>query len=278
MQVRRADTANWHIEQSRPARLESARRISRAVSSSASSPERDRYPDIGGAQHLLALRNDAEERRGEALALQDVFDIEHLAAGAMSRRSSASVRALPPACTGSLEALMQSRLEVPDAQPGEASLHAVHDSCALADQILALTVRAPTICLLKCWGRDQAAMIRLTAEPTDEGALEKRSVEPIRLRPPVLARHGDARRMDDVGFEAACPQPPSQPEAVTAGLEREGDPSDRPASLHRLVPPPLDQLQAVPPGPDRASSAGGARRRAQSQQRASWTGSCRPRQ
>jgi hypothetical protein len=138
---------------------------------------------------------------------------------------------------------MQSRLEVPDAQPGEASLHAVHDSCALADQILALTVRAPTIFLLKCWDRDQAAMIRLTAEPTDEDALEKLSVEPIRLRPPVLARHGDARRMDDVGFEAACPQPPSQPEAVTAGLEREGDPSDRPASLHRLVPPPLDQLQ-----------------------------------
>ena len=59
-------------------------RISRAVSLSASSPERDRCP-------LLALRNDAEERRGEALALQDLFDIEHLAAGAMSRRSSASV-------------------------------------------------------------------------------------------------------------------------------------------------------------------------------------------
>jgi hypothetical protein len=55
-----------HIEQSRPARLESARRISRTVSSSASSPERDRCPDIGGAQHRLALRNDAEERRGEA--------------------------------------------------------------------------------------------------------------------------------------------------------------------------------------------------------------------
>ena len=89
MQVRLADTAKWHIEQSRPARLESARRISRAVSSSASSPERDRCPDIGGAQHLLALRNDAEGRRGEALALQDVFDIEHLAAGPRIVRRSA---------------------------------------------------------------------------------------------------------------------------------------------------------------------------------------------
>jgi hypothetical protein len=39
-------------------------------------------------------------------------------------------------------------------------------------------------------------MIRLTAKPADEDALEKLSVEPIRLRPPVLARYGGARRMD----------------------------------------------------------------------------------
>ena len=137
----------------------------------------------------------------------------------------------------------QSRLEVPDTQPGEATLHPVHDTRALADQVLALAVRALGILLLKRRDRDHAAMIRLAAKPADEDALEQLSVEPIRLRPPMLARHSYARRMDDVGFDAAHPQPPSQPEAVTAGLEREGDPCDRPACLYRLVPPPLDQLQ-----------------------------------
>src|SRR4051794_1744138 len=49
--------------------------------------------------------------------------------------------------------------------------------------------------------------------------------------------------MDDIGFDVAHSQPPGQPEAVPASLEREGDPCDRPADLYGLVPPPLDQLQ-----------------------------------
>ena len=64
------------------------------------------------------------------------------------------------------------------------------------------------------------AMIRLPAKPANEDALEQLSVEPIRLRPPMLARHSYARRMDDVRFDAVHPQPPSQPEAITAGLAR----------------------------------------------------------
>jgi hypothetical protein len=51
------------------------------------------------------------------------------------------------------------------------------------------------------------AMLRLTAQPANEGALQKFGVEPICLRPSVLARYGDACRMDDMGFDIACPQP-----------------------------------------------------------------------
>ena len=40
--------------------------------------ERDRRADIGGAQHVLALGNDAEQRRREDF--EDVVDAEHFAA------------------------------------------------------------------------------------------------------------------------------------------------------------------------------------------------------
>jgi hypothetical protein len=52
-------------------------------------------------------------------------------------------------------------------------------------------------------------MILLAAKPANEDALEQLSVESIRLRPPMFARHSHARRMDDVGFDAAHSQPPS---------------------------------------------------------------------
>ena len=68
-------------------------------------------------------------------------------------------------------------------------------------------------------------------------------IQPVGLRPPVLAGHGDARRMDDVRLNAARAQPPRQPESVAARLIGESDAPDRPARLHRLRPPALDQAQ-----------------------------------
>ena len=59
-------------------------------------------------------------------------------------------------------------------------------------------------------------------------------VEPIRLGPPVIARYSDARRMDYPSFDAASPQPASEPETVSTGLEGEGDPCDPSASPLRL--------------------------------------------
>src|SRR6476646_1470992 len=49
--------------------------------------------------------------------------------------------------------------------------------------------------------------------------------------------------MDDMRRDPASNEPARQPEAVAASLIGQRDPTDRPASTHRLVPPPLDQSQ-----------------------------------
>jgi hypothetical protein len=49
--------------------------------------------------------------------------------------------------------------------------------------------------------------------------------------------------MDDMRLDPASNKPARQPEAVAASLIGQHDPADRPASTHRLVPPPLDQSQ-----------------------------------
>jgi hypothetical protein len=45
------------------------------------------------------------------------------------------------------------------------------------------------------------------AQPAEKGPLQQRGVESIGLRPPMLARDGDAGRMDDMRLDAARPQP-----------------------------------------------------------------------
>ena len=86
-------------------------------------------------------------------------------------------------------------------------------------------------------------MIRLTAKPTDEDALEKLSVEPIRLRPPMLARHRHARRVDHMRLNAACFEPARQPEAVAAGLEGHGDARDLVSRPHSFIAPAIEQCK-----------------------------------
>ena len=103
-------------------------------------------------------------------------------------------------------------------------------------------------------------MVRLTAEPAQEGALEQLGVQAVRLGAPVLAGDGDARRVDDVGLDAARPQPAGQPEAVPAGFKGDREAGDGAPSPGRLVPPLPEQgeqrllarvelLQRVAPDP-----------------------------
>ena len=91
--------------------------------------------------------------------------------------------------------------------------------------------------------RDHAAVVPFAAQPAEKCSLQQFGVEPVRLRPPMLARHGHARRVNDVGFDAARPQPARQPEAVAASLEGNGDTRDRAAGLDRLVLPALQQSE-----------------------------------
>jgi hypothetical protein len=62
-------------------------------------------------------------------------------------------------------------------------------------------------------------VISLAAQPAEKGALEQLGIEPIGLGAPVLARYGYARCVDNVGLDAASPQPARQPETVPAGLK-----------------------------------------------------------
>ena len=59
----------------------------------------------------------------------------------------------------------------------------------------------------------------------------------------MLARYRDAARMDHIGFDPMRAQPPRQPEAVTASLERDHHAVDRLAGLARLVTPAMQQRQ-----------------------------------
>jgi hypothetical protein len=82
-------------------------------------------------------------------------------------------------------------------------LHLVHDSGLLGDQILPLTVRPPRVLLLDCWDRRHAAMPSLAAQPSEKGPHQEFRIEAIGLRAPVLARHRNARGMDDVSLDIA---------------------------------------------------------------------------
>src|SRR3954453_14755061 len=56
-----------------------------------------------------------------------------------------------------------------------------------------------------------------------------------------MARDRDAGRVDDVGLDAARPQPAGEPEPVAAGLEGDREPGDRASRPGRLVPPAPEQ-------------------------------------
>jgi len=67
-------------------------------------------------------------------------------------------------------------------------------------------------------------------------------VEPVGFGAPVLARHGNARGMDDMRLDAARPQPTGEPKSVPAGLEGDGSVGDLVTCLLCLCSPPLEQL------------------------------------
>ena len=63
----------------------------------------------------------------------------------------------------------------------------------------------------------------LAAQPARKHAHQHHRIEPVHLCPPVFARNSDTRWMDDVLFDDARPEPPRQPETITAGLKGGGN-------------------------------------------------------
>jgi len=128
-----------------------------------------------------------------------------------------------------------------DAEADQTALHAIDNSCALADQALMLTVRSLGILLLERGDLGHPAMIALTTQPAEEGALQVPGVKSVALRSPMLARHRNTGGMHDVGFDPVLAQPTCQPETVAAGLKGYGDAINGVTSFGGFVAPALQQ-------------------------------------
>src|SRR5262252_10386909 len=119
----------------------------------------------------------------------------------------------------------------------------VDDPCALPDEALTFPAGSSRILVLGRGNRGHAAMLRFAPQPAEKGSLEEFRVEPICLRPPVLSRHGYARRVDHIGLDLSGAQPTCQPEAVATGLIGDSDPLDRASGLNGLLPPTMQKMQ-----------------------------------
>src|SRR6202171_3669989 len=116
--------------------------------------------------------------------------------------------------------LLQLGIEGADAEPDQRCFHSVDNPSLLSDEALALAVGPLGIFVLGRRDRQHLAVITLAAQPAEKGALEQLGVETVGLGAPVLARHGYARSVDNVGLDDACSKPARQPENVPRSEER----------------------------------------------------------
>ena len=113
----------------------------------------------------------------------------------------------------------------------------VHDPRLLSDQVAPLAVRPSCVLLLNRWDRHHAAMALLAAQPAEKSAQQQFRVEAVSLCASMFARHRDARGVNDVSLNTACPQPTRQPEAITSGLISDNDALDLAPGLTGFIAP-----------------------------------------
>src|SRR5450631_2182662 len=138
-----------------------------------------------------------------------------------------------------LDSLLQLGIEAADAEPDQRCFHSVDNPSLLSDETLALAVGPLGIFLLDCGDRDHLAVVTLAAQPAEKNAFEQLGVKTVGLGTPMLARYGDARCMDDVRLDAACPQPARQPETVPASLEGNCNAFDPPSFFLCFLSPAM---------------------------------------
>jgi hypothetical protein len=118
----------------------------------------------------------------------------------------------------------------------QAPFHSVHDAAASTNEVLVLPVRAPGALFHNRWDRSYAVVLRSTSEPTDEHTIEQ-------LGSRGGARHGRARRMDDMSVYVARPKPSRQTEFVATCPQGDQNAWYGMASLDRFFAPAVLQLQ-----------------------------------
>ena len=106
-----------------------------------------------------------------------------------------------------------------------------------------LTVGPLRVFLRKRGDLHHAAVFGFPTQPTQNRPLEQLRIQPIRFRPPRLARHCNAGGMDDVNLDPLIPQPARQPETVAPSFECHHHPLDLAARFDGLVSPAMKQLQ-----------------------------------
>jgi hypothetical protein len=94
-----------------------------------------------------------------------------------------------------------------------------------------------------CRDCDHLAVIRFAAQPTEKGTLEQLGVETVGLGAPVFTRYRYARCVDNVGRDAARPEPTRQPETIPAGLEGNCNAFDLTSCFLRFLTPAIEKLQ-----------------------------------
>src|SRR3954454_10291346 len=219
-------------------------------------------------QHVRCLKADANHPREETnhdmrlvlrslfqllrTGLLDLFDLVHdepqagHVATQFEQRVGRKRHSLGcPKCCETVRRVAQGRLEGPNPEADQTSLHPVDQARALTNERLALTVGALGILLRQRWNGDHVAVIGFAAQPADEDPFEQSRVEAICFRPAMLARDSHAGRVDDGGFDIAGPEPARQPEPVAARLERDHDARNRATLLGCLGTPAHQQPEQV---------------------------------
>ena len=105
----------------------------------------------------------------------------------------------------------QGRPKGANAKAGKDGLDLVHDPRLFGDQVAPFAVRPPSVFFFGRRHCHHATMALLAAQAAEKGAHQQFRVEAIGLHPPMFARHGYARWVDNVSLESrACSQRANQ--------------------------------------------------------------------